>query len=135
MLEGLNKHDNADASLWGQEPWITEGIAEYIANRDHGGPAGRRSGARDLRRTGQFPSAMPQAITFYGFDDRTTNANYYVAHQAMRHIAKKYGEKKLFAFVAAYYGGATIADAARTHLDADANALQRDAVAFARADL
>ncbi|MDP9815603.1 hypothetical protein [Spirilliplanes yamanashiensis] len=134
MLEGINRHDNDDAAIWGQEPWITEGIAEYVANRDHGGPANRDGGARSALRAGEFPARMPNALAFGG-DARVTNLHYYIAHQAIRHIVARYGELKMFAFVAAYYGGASVADAARTTLGADADALRRAALAYAKSEL
>ncbi len=107
--------DAGGFSLFGKANWIVEGFAEYLTNRDipvsrtqryHEGRA-YLAGQRAQPFTGTLPSNLD-----WGRQD-LTHAHYLMGELAMRHIAARYGDRKLTAAVtAAYRAGGDDAEAA-----------------------
>ncbi|GLW54897.1 hypothetical protein Kpho01_29080 [Kitasatospora phosalacinea] len=87
----------------GPHDWVSEGFAEYMALR------GKDSLARDeldaylrgIPFDGQLPGDSGE---FYADDADRRTANYTLAGDALRFMASKHGDAKVFAFVAAQYG-------------------------------
>ncbi len=132
MVEALNKYDNPDALFLGQENWILEGFAEYLANRGASGATLRTAHARQLVRNGTFRDRLPSALTWNVEGEEMLDFNYYLGHQAIRYMATKYGEPKAFGFVAAYYQGARKEDAFRQALGVEMATFEREWATFVR---
>ena len=87
--------------------WVTEGIAEYVANRSFQDAGIRVNDAKWARRHGQ-PIHLPSNDE-WGSDTLGINSyHYYLAHQAMRYMAKRFGESTMYAFIAGYYADADL---------------------------
>ncbi|MFI1170126.1 hypothetical protein [Streptomyces melanogenes] len=84
--------------LGGTQNWVIEGIAEYLA----GGGLDDRGGLSALKRTG-FTGRLPEQLMFYSGTATRQAANYELGRLALKFMADKYGEDKMFAFVAAQY--------------------------------
>ncbi|GAA2254220.1 hypothetical protein GCM10010430_42470 [Kitasatospora cystarginea] len=81
--------------------WVIEGFAEYMAFR------GKDDRARaDLRASLQgynFDGKLPESLDFYSSQARARSAHYALGASALQYMGQKYGEAKVFAFVAAHY--------------------------------
>ncbi len=102
LIAGL---DSADFSLFGKANWIVEGFAEYVAGRDQPISRNRRLPEGRAYVAGQlaqpFNGKLPDNV-FWDYKGMT-NVNYLMGHLAMRHIAERYGDRKLVAGVVAAY--------------------------------
>jgi hypothetical protein len=104
----ISRHEIAHAmtdALAGTQPaeWIAEGFAEYMASRDRP-DAAQSDAVRSLNGypfTGLQPGSQDD---FYADNARDRHANYVLSHLAIRYMAEKYGEEKMFRFVVAAYG-------------------------------
>ncbi|WP_214415967.1 hypothetical protein [Sphaerisporangium fuscum] len=99
--------DSGDFDLLGQEHWIVEGFAEYVAHRGQGVEADRRTPETRAyvqgRLAQKFQGRIPDNLSWDL--DGLTSVNYQLGHLAIQMIAEKYGEAKMVGFVAAHYRG------------------------------
>ncbi|MFF4343359.1 hypothetical protein ACFY00_25935 [Kitasatospora sp. NPDC001540] len=98
LLTTSGGFDGAD----GPRDWVSEGFAEYMALR------GKDSLARDelnaYLKEVPFDGRLPgNGDEFYAADADRRTANYTLSGDALRFMASKYGDAKVFAFVAAQY--------------------------------
>ncbi|WP_280703184.1 hypothetical protein [Kitasatospora sp. GP82] len=81
--------------------WVVEGFAEYMAYR------GKSDLARaDLKASLQgyrFDGTLPESLDFYSNQGQARAAHYALGASALQYMGQKYGEDKVFAFVAAHY--------------------------------
>ncbi|KNB49342.1 hypothetical protein AC230_29165 [Streptomyces caatingaensis] len=98
LLEPLTG-PTAVGSLGGPEPWVVEGLAEYVASTG----SDDRGMHTALQRSG-FNGLLPDLITFYSKDSVRQAANYEQGRLAIGFMADRYGKKKALAFAAAHYG-------------------------------
>ncbi|MGW4804827.1 hypothetical protein [Kitasatospora sp. NPDC004272] len=89
--------------------WVSEGFAQYMALRgkDADAKADRDSTLRDYPFSGELPGP---GTDFFAKEARERHANYVLAGDAIRFIAEKYGEQKVFSFVTAHYADPTALD-------------------------
>ncbi|WP_285737419.1 hypothetical protein [Kitasatospora phosalacinea] len=87
----------------GPRDWVSEGFAEYMALRGKDSLARDELNAylKDVPFDGQLPGNGDE---FYASDADRRTANYTLSGDALRFMASKYGDAKVFAFVAAQYG-------------------------------
>jgi hypothetical protein len=133
MVEGVNKHDNPDAAIWGQQLWIVEGFAEYIANRGTSGGNTRATASQDIVRSGKFDGRLPVGMHWDFADNKATNFNYWLSHQAIHYMAAQYGETKALGFIATYYQGASVNDTFQKALGVDMATFEQGWAKFVRA--
>ncbi|MFE3451620.1 hypothetical protein ACFXJ8_22120 [Nonomuraea sp. NPDC059194] len=97
--------DRAEFSLFGKANWIVEGFADYVATRHLRVDQIRRyqNGRAYLagRLARPFDGRLPDNV-FWEYKD-LVSAHYFMGNLAMRHIAEKYGERKVAEGVAAAY--------------------------------
>lgn len=128
-LQDADKLDFFD----GIENWIVEGFAEYMAHR--GEPlraSGRAAQARAVIRSGGWDGKLPGNFE-WGIPADHVSFHYWLGHAAMQHLAEKYGEQKLFQFVAARYRGATAEQACQQVLGVPLTEFQSGWSAYVRA--
>ncbi|RLU82525.1 hypothetical protein CTZ27_29795 [Streptomyces griseocarneus] len=97
LLEPLTGR-SAVGSLDGPQPWLVEGVAEYVASTG----ADDRGAHAALQRVG-FTGRLPEQITFYSKDATQQSAHYELGRLAVEHMADRYGKKKMLAFAAVQY--------------------------------
>ncbi|UNO43514.1 hypothetical protein [Streptomyces sp. MST-110588] len=86
------------------DTWIAEGFAGYLESRDNTARASaeaRRS--LDGYKFGPWVRPADDAETFYAKTAKERRSIYVLARLAIQYMAKKYGEKAAFGFVAAQY--------------------------------
>ncbi|RKE19289.1 hypothetical protein [Streptomyces sp. TLI_171] len=83
--------------------WVAEGFGEYMALRGRDSLARDEMAAylQDVRFNGELPG---DGAEFYSSDGKQRSANYTLAGDALRFMGSKYGDAKVFSFVAAQYG-------------------------------
>ncbi|QKW19746.1 hypothetical protein HUT16_12355 [Kitasatospora sp. NA04385] len=93
----------------GVRRWVSEGFAQYMALR--GKDADARADVNSTLRDYPFSGELPGPGTaFYAKEARDRHANYVLAGDALRYMASKYGEQKVFSFVTAHYADPSALD-------------------------
>ncbi|MEV4619616.1 hypothetical protein AB0J74_13010 [Asanoa sp. NPDC049573] len=96
----------------GPEKWVVEGFAEYFAHgRKPFTTSDRTAEARQILRSYDYQQDLPGNVS-WKMEGRLSY-NYWLGHSAMSYIADRYGEKKVYQFVAEHYRGAPIDRATR----------------------
>ncbi|WP_189169717.1 hypothetical protein [Pilimelia anulata] len=102
LIAGMNVNKtDPDNGLSGQDLWIVEGFAEYLAN--HGGPAQTRATTARADVAAGRTIRLAKAELLAVADRRQTDLDYWSGHQAMRYLAAKYGPTAPYRLVSAYY--------------------------------
>ncbi|MEV6631469.1 hypothetical protein AB0M54_12035 [Actinoplanes sp. NPDC051470] len=85
---------------FGQDQWLSEGVAEYIgwAPR-HAKDSWRRQGVRNAFRKARKPKTIAASALADDASDKAGDQFYGLAHFAIDCMAQTYGERKLFEFV------------------------------------
>ncbi|MEV4113811.1 hypothetical protein [Nonomuraea sp. NPDC049695] len=132
LLAGV---DNAEYSLFGKPKWIVEGFAEYVANRGKPIRSNLRYAQGRAYLAGRPPVRLPDN-TFWDYKGMT-GVNYLMGHLAMRHIAGRYGERKLVQGVVAAYrvSGDESQAALLETLGVSETSFERDWAAYVRRQL
>lgn len=85
---------------FGEDQWLSEGIAEYIGwAPQHAKDSWRRQGVRTVFRKAKKPKTIAAKALADNAGDRAGDAFYGLAHFAVDCMAQQYGERKLFEFV------------------------------------
>lgn len=102
LVAGL---DSAQFALFGRANWITEGFAEYVADRGQPIAQNLRYAEGRAYLAGRLAMPFDGKLPTNSFWDykQMTSVNYLMGHLAMRFIAQKYGERKLVEGVVAAY--------------------------------
>ncbi|MEU6076775.1 hypothetical protein [Micromonospora sp. NPDC047074] len=95
-----------------QEKWVVEGFAEYLGYGRKPWPTSERTASsRAILRSLDGDPALPTNATWNS--PGRAGHHYWLGHSAIGYIAERYGERKLFQFVAAHYRGARVGAATR----------------------
>ncbi|WP_433202901.1 hypothetical protein ACQP00_33180 [Dactylosporangium sp. CS-047395] len=114
--------------------WLTEGIAEYVANGDGGALRDDLDSVRAYLEAGRWDGTVALGPPADGTKLEDAVARYGIALLAVTYLAQHFGEARLFAFFTQVVRkGATLDAAARSALGADWPAVARDAAASVRA--
>lgn len=91
------------------ESWVVEGFAEYLGHDRKPWTTSERTGTgRATLRSLNYDLPLPSNAS-WEMEGRGSY-HYWLAHSAMGYIAERYGEQKLFQFVAEHYRGKKIND-------------------------
>ncbi|MFJ8581435.1 hypothetical protein [Micromonospora sp. NPDC093277] len=127
-LEDANNLDAFD----GIENWIVEGFAEYMAHRGEPLSASARTAqARTIVRSGGWNGRLPGNLD-WNIPENHVSFHYWLGHVAMTYLAKKYGEPKVFQFVAARYQGAKAEQACQQVLGVSLTEFEKGWSAYVR---
>ena len=96
----------------GPEKWVVEGFAEYLAHgRKPFTTSDRTAEGRQILRSYDYQQELPGNVS-WKMEDRLSY-HYWLGHSAMSYLADRYGQEKVYQFVAAHYQGAPVATATR----------------------
>jgi hypothetical protein len=85
---------------FGEDQWLSEGIAEYIGwAPKHAKDSWRRQGVRNAFQKARKPKTIAAKALGDNASDKAGDAFYGLAHFAVDCMAQQYGERKLFEFV------------------------------------
>lgn len=93
--------DGHNVPILNNDAWVSEGFAEYLANRGVPGPNMRLGSAREMINSNKFDNEIP--VAWFANSDTERSFNYFLAHQVVRYAVQTYGESKTFALIAACY--------------------------------
>ncbi|WP_354640932.1 hypothetical protein [Kitasatospora camelliae] len=101
IVAPLRSSPGYSAGSRGTQSWVAEGFAEYMATRGKDDIAKQEAQATLKGYT--FDGRLPEELTFYSKESKDRSAHYVLGGMALRYMGQKYGEAKVFAFVAAHY--------------------------------
>lgn len=112
----IMRHEMAHSLLWpvqgikGPPLWIDEGFAEWMASRDVALNTGGHWNTF-VQRIGTFNDKLPDDKSLRAEDSGVTNFSYQLGALAMRFIAERFGEQKVWDFVSAMYADGSALEA------------------------
>ncbi|WP_433494415.1 hypothetical protein ACQP26_28155 [Micromonospora sp. CA-248089] len=111
MMATLTAVDRTGTGHPGRTMWTVEGFAEYMAYSPKPWTASKSipEGRRQLRAD-RGEVSLPDNRVWDSSSAGRLNYHYLLGHSAMDYIAGKYGEQKLFQFVAGNYRGKSVED-------------------------
>jgi hypothetical protein len=94
------------------EKWVVEGFAEYLAHgRKPFTTSDRTAEARQILRSYDYQQDLPNNVS-WKMEGRLSY-NYWLGHSAMSYLADRYGQEKVYQFVAKHYQGAPVTKVTR----------------------
>ncbi|MEV4536704.1 hypothetical protein AB0J82_23255 [Asanoa sp. NPDC049518] len=108
----LIKRGPAATAFDGPDKWVVEGFAEYLAHgRKPFTTSDRTAEGRQILRSYNYQEDLPNNVS-WKMEGRQSY-HYWLGHSAMSYLADRYGQKKVYQFVAAHYRGASVGTATR----------------------
>ncbi|MBY8873526.1 hypothetical protein K7640_16950 [Micromonospora sp. PLK6-60] len=107
IVFNLRQHDPKKYAADDLENWVVEGFAEWMgAQRQSWTKSDRAPESRRILRSLGYDLPMPSNFS-WDMSGRGSY-HYWLGHSAMTYIAERYGERKVFEFVATHYRGRTV---------------------------
>ncbi|MEV0153382.1 hypothetical protein AB0H57_06515 [Micromonospora sp. NPDC050686] len=107
IVFNLRQHDPKKYAGEELENWVVEGFAEWMgAQRQSWTKSDRTPESRRILRSLGYDLPMPSNFS-WDMSGRGSY-HYWLGHSAMTYIAERYGERKVFEFVATHYRGKTV---------------------------
>ncbi|SCG49634.1 gluzincin family metallopeptidase [Micromonospora inositola] len=117
-----------------RETWLVEGFAEYLGHgRKPWLTSERTANARAVIREIGYPTALPGSQSF----DMEGRGDYYywLGHSAIGFIVERYGEQKMFQFVAENYRSRKIGEVTQDVLGVSYEEFEKAWLAYLRAEV
>ncbi|MGC4894940.1 hypothetical protein [Micromonospora sp. DT31] len=109
MMRAVIATREADAEETDLTKWVVEGFAEHIGLSPAPWTASERvPAARKQRRAEGGNVSLPSNRIWAMGGASGGNYHYLLGHAAVNHLAQRYGEQKMFQFVAEHYRGKTV---------------------------
>lgn len=117
-----------------REKWVVEGFAEYLGHgRKPWLTSERTANGRAVTREIGYPTSLPGSQDF----DMEGRGDYYywLGHSAIGFMVERYGEQKMFQFVAEHYRGRKIDEVTRDVLGVSYEEFEKAWLAYLKAEV
>ncbi len=107
IVSVLVERGSGATALDGPEKWVVEGFAEYLAHGGEPFTASDRTGeSKPILRSYDYRQKLPGNASWEV--EGRLSYHYWLGHSAISYLAERYGEQKVYRFVAEHYRGAPV---------------------------